>query len=87
MFSPRRYQLVYWRRIDTDHVYVEYKDNDHQPELNSKDVDRQGNPREHGHRRISQVISINQFEIRHGMVHPGDDNGDNYRQPKNFTHK
>jgi len=56
-------QLVYWRRIGIDHVYAEYKDNEHEPEPNPLD-----NNRPHGHRHFSEVMRIYQFETRHGLV-------------------
>lgn len=65
--------LIEWRRIDNDYVYAEYKDNNYVPESNSLDKNRM-----HGHRCFGEIISINEFEIRHGFVHAGDDNGCNY---------
>lgn len=70
-------QLVSWRRIGIDHVYVEYKDNDYQPEPNPLDENRS-----HGHRYFNEVIRIYQFETRHGLIHRGDENGHNYQQLK-----
>lgn len=54
-------QLVYWRRINLTHIYAEYKDNEHQPEVDP--LHPKGH--KHGHRHISQVMTIAQFEIRH----------------------
>jgi len=61
-------QLVSWRRIGIDHVYAEYKDPDYVP------------PKGHGARFISVVMRIYEYELRHGMVQRGDENGHNYQQ-------
>jgi len=68
-------QLIYWRRIGIDHVYVEYKDDEYQPKPNPLDKNRP-----HGDRYFSEVIRIYQFEIRHTLVDPGHENGHNYQQ-------
>lgn len=67
--------LSYWRRIGIDHIYVEYKDDDHTPEPNPLD-----NGRLHSNRYFSEVIRVYQFEMRHLQVDPGDENGQNYQQ-------
>jgi len=56
-------QVVYWRRIDINHVYVEYKDNSYEPKPNPLDDNRL-----HGPRYFSKVLTVTQFELETGLI-------------------
>ena len=57
--------LRYWRRIDNNHIYAEYGNDDYVPESNPLDIDRHGKARPHGLRCSSRIIRICDFEAQH----------------------